>query len=108
MKKKLKAARPSRDADTLRAEYDFSKGVRGKYAKRYWHNNNLVVLSREVAKYFSDSEAVNEALRTLLRLSGRKVASFHTAENNRLDLTPAEGSRKSVLTLGPHRIYSHP
>jgi hypothetical protein len=58
---------------TMRKEYDFGGGMRGKYARRYWQSNNLVVLSRDVAKYFSDSESVNEALRTLLRLSGKKV-----------------------------------
>ena len=53
------------------AEYDFSHGVRGKYAKRYAEGSNVVVLSPDVAKIFPTSESVNEALRTLVRV-GRK------------------------------------
>lgn len=49
-------------------EYDFSKGVRGKYAKRYATGTNIVVLSPDVAEIFPDSESVNEALRTLARI----------------------------------------
>jgi hypothetical protein len=52
-------------------EYDFSKGVRGKYAKRYAEGSNVVVLSPDVARVFRTSESVNEALRTLVRV-GRK------------------------------------
>ncbi|MBV9496560.1 MAG: hypothetical protein JOZ54_20100 [Acidobacteria bacterium] len=52
-------------------EYDFSEGVRGKYAARYAAGTNVVVLSPDVAEVFPDSEAVNEALRTLVRISGR-------------------------------------
>ena len=52
-------------------EYDFSKGVRGKYAKRYAEGCNVVVLSPDVARVFRTSESVNEALRTLVRV-GRK------------------------------------
>lgn len=49
-------------------EYDFSKGVRGKYAKRYATGTNIVVLSPDVAEIFPDSESVNEALRTLAKI----------------------------------------
>ena len=49
-------------------EYDFSVGVRGKYAKKYLHNNNIVVIERDFAKYFGDSQSVNEDLRTLLKI----------------------------------------
>jgi hypothetical protein len=52
-------------------EYDFSKGVRGKYAKRYSTGSNVVVLSPDVAKRFPDSDSVNKALRTLVRLANR-------------------------------------
>lgn len=41
------------DPDML-AEYDFSKGVRGKYAKRYAAGTNVVVLDPDVAEYFPD------------------------------------------------------
>jgi len=45
----------------IRAEYDFSKGVRGKYAKRFQDGNNIIVLAPEVAEMFPDSAAVNNA-----------------------------------------------
>jgi len=51
----------------MRSEYDFSKGVRGKYAKRYAEGTNVVLLEPDVAKEFPDAAAVNEALRQILR-----------------------------------------
>jgi hypothetical protein len=59
--------------DGMLPEYDFSKGVRGRYAKRYAEGSNVVVLSPDMAKVFPTSESVNEALRTLV-LVGRKKA----------------------------------
>ena len=49
-------------------EYDFSGGVRGKYAARYQEGTNIVRLDDDVAAMFPSSEEVNEALRTLGRL----------------------------------------
>ena len=63
-----KAAKAKRDSDML-AEYDFSQGVRGKYAQRYHEGTNIVVLSPDVAEYFPDSEAVNAALRALVEIA---------------------------------------
>ena len=56
-------------------EYDFSKGVRGKYAARYAEGTNVVVLSPDVAEVFPNAQAVNEALRTLVRISGKTVTT---------------------------------
>jgi DNA-directed RNA polymerase subunit K/omega len=47
-------------------DYDFSKGIRGKYAKQIAEGTNVVVLDPEVAKMFPTSEAVNRALRKLI------------------------------------------
>lgn len=58
------------DPDMLE-EYDFSKGVRGKYAKRYTEGTNVVVIDPDVAQYFPDHDAVNEALRSLLPVMER-------------------------------------
>ena len=55
-------------------EYDFSKGVRGKYAKPYAEGTNVVVLAPDVAEYFPDSESVNAALRALVSLRGLNSA----------------------------------
>ena len=50
----------------MKDNYDFSKGVRGKYAKQYKDGSNLVLLEPEVARVFRDSEAVNDALRQVI------------------------------------------
>ena len=52
-------------------EYDFTKGVRGKYAKRYADGANVVVIDPDVAQYFFDHDSVNEALRSLLPIVRR-------------------------------------
>jgi len=52
------------DPDLLN-EYDFSGGVRGKYAKRYREGTNLVRLDDDVAAMFPTSEEVNAVLRSL-------------------------------------------
>jgi len=59
-------------------DYDFSNGVRGKYAARFAAGTNVVVLSPDVAEIFKDSEAVNEALRTLVRISAKRAGSSST------------------------------
>ena len=51
----------------MRREYDFSKGVRGKYAKRLRAGSTVVVLAPDVAEVFGDSQQVNETLRALLK-----------------------------------------
>jgi hypothetical protein len=59
------------DADLeLRPQYDFSKGVRGKYAPRFREGSNVVVLDPDVAALFKTSESVNEALREVARSRG--------------------------------------
>ena len=64
----MKKAHKKADADLL-PEYDFRKGVRGKYAKRYAEGTNVVVLDPDVAAVFSNAQAVNEALRVLVRIA---------------------------------------
>lgn len=53
------------DSDDLEEEYDFSRGVRGKYAARYAAGTNVVVLDPDVARRFKTSEEVNDALRKI-------------------------------------------
>ena len=59
------------DPDDLHPEYDFSGGVRGKYAKQYSEGINVlvVVLDPDLAEQFPTSEAVNKALRELVEAS---------------------------------------
>ena len=71
----------------MRAEYDFSGGVRGKHHRsrrlgyvlrirkpdgttevREIDREGSVVLEPDVRKYFPNSEAVNRALRTLIEI----------------------------------------
>lgn len=49
-------------------EYDFSNGVRGKYAQRHTEGTNVVVLEPDVAEFFPDHDSVNEALRSLISI----------------------------------------
>lgn len=53
-------------------EYDFTKGIRGKYAKQYAAGSNVVVLSPEVTEVFPTSESVNEVLRALVKIVQKK------------------------------------
>ena len=53
----------------MREDYDFSKGKRGKYAKRFARGSNVVVLEPDVARLYRDSDAVNRALRALAEVA---------------------------------------
>ncbi len=66
-------ARKREPEDATRAEYDFTGGVRGKYAKKYAKGTNVVILDPDVAKLFKDSESVNDALRLLGELAHRQL-----------------------------------
>ena len=74
--------------EEMRAEYDFSKAERGKFYRpldkgytvhitkadgttvvnHYTLAEGTVLLAPDVLEYFSDSESVNEALRSLIQL----------------------------------------
>jgi hypothetical protein len=73
-------------------EFDFSGGTRGKHARKYQRGHTVkihktdgttvvqhfkleegaVVLAPDVREYFSDSDSVNQALRTLIGLIPQK------------------------------------
>ena len=65
MKKLSRKARSPGNGDDLRAEYNFSGGVRGKHAARYARGTNVVLLDPDVAKAFPNPATVNEVLRAL-------------------------------------------
>lgn len=69
MKTKAKGER----ADDLRPEYDLGQllkdGIQGKYTDRYREGTNLVLLAPDVAEVFPTEDAVNEALRLVIRLT---------------------------------------
>jgi len=63
-------------ADELRKEYrreDLGPGVRGKYYREYMKSTNLVLLRPEVAQAFPTSDAVNEALQSLIDVATRSA-----------------------------------
>ena len=76
-----KASRPKRKRSEV-PDIDFTGGIRGKYAARYAEGTNLVALSPDVAAVFPDSAAVNEALRTLVRISGKTVRAARSSRKN--------------------------
>ncbi|MBX3715996.1 MAG: hypothetical protein KF738_08345 [Burkholderiales bacterium] len=76
----------------MRAEYDFTGAVRGKYHDRLGEEgSNVVVLDPDVAKVFPDSTAVNEALRVVIKASRavRRPARASRAPSAK----PAAGSK---------------
>ena len=70
----MKKAAKTRRRPEMLDEYDFSKGVRGKYAARYAEGTNVVVLGQEVAEFFPDSASMNAALRALVGIARTSVS----------------------------------
>ena len=60
------------EKDEMRPEYDFSKGIRGKYAKRYNESSNIAIIDPDIHEYFPDQKSVNDALRSLVAIINRK------------------------------------
>ena len=58
----------TRRSDEMRDHYDFTGGIRGKYARRYAKGTNVVVLDPDVARLFPNREAVNETLRAVAQI----------------------------------------
>lgn len=63
------------DPDMLE-EYDFSKGIRGKYARRYAKGTNVVLIDTDVSEFFPDHDAVNDVLRSLIRIIKKRQDKF--------------------------------
>ncbi len=75
-----------KNSDDLRPEYsreDLGKGVRGKFLNSYNKGTNLVLLNPEIAKAFSSSAAVNEALNSLLQLTKQTIKLTHPSSGTR-------------------------
>ena len=74
----MKKVRPKKEPEEMLPEYDFSGGVRGKYAGRFAEDTIMVVLDPDVAEVFPDPKSVNTALRALSQIihdRSRKVVS---------------------------------
>lgn len=61
----MKKSNDNRRTEEMLPEYDFSGGVRGKYAHKFTKGAIMVVLDPDVAEVFPDPESVNRALRVL-------------------------------------------
>ena len=61
--------------DEPASDYDFSKGVRGKYVERLKQGSNVVVLDPDVASEFDSPQAVNRALRVYLETKKKQGAA---------------------------------
>ncbi len=62
------------DEDDLRPEYSedlIRSGIRGKYAKRYRSQSNVIVVDDDLTDVFPNAKAVNDALRDYLELRKR-------------------------------------
>jgi hypothetical protein len=86
--KKVSSKTTRTEAESMRAEYDFTGGIRGKHyramqagytitihkpdgtteVKEIKPQEGVVVLAPDVQEYFHDSESVNTALRALIKL----------------------------------------
>jgi len=70
------------DPDMLK-EYDFSKGVRGRYTERYVEGTNVVLINPDVAEFFPSDQAVNDALRSLINIIKKREKRFSEQEDRR-------------------------
>ncbi len=59
--------------DEMRAEYELSGGAKNPYAARFVKGTNLVLIEPELFKAFPSGEAVNRALRILLKAGAQAV-----------------------------------
>src|SRR5262245_29086279 len=81
--KSMKKVRVRRSSPEMRAEYDFSGGVRGKYADRFAKGSVLVLLEPDVAEVFPDAKSVNEALRALGQIIRHRARKNRRRESAR-------------------------
>jgi len=90
--KKVPTKASRQDDDDMRTEYDFTGGTRGKHCRALQAGytvtirgadgttevrevkprEGVIVLASDVRDYFPDSQSVNAALRSLIRLIPRK------------------------------------
>jgi hypothetical protein len=98
----MKTTNRKKKNDEMRAEYDFSKAERGKFYRplekgytvrihqkdgttivnHYALTEGSVLLAPDVREYFSDSQAVNEALRSLIRLTEKVPARKYSTQRS--------------------------
>ena len=98
----MKTTNKKKKNSEIRAEYDFSKGERGKFYRplekgytvrvhqkdgtttvnHYALTEGSVLLAPDVREYFSDSQAVNEALRALICLTEKMTSRKYSTQRS--------------------------
>ena len=71
------------DPDLLE-EYDFRKGVRGKYTERYAEGTNVVMIDPDVTEFFPDHDTVNDALRSIITIIKKRQDRFSEPDRQQL------------------------
>jgi hypothetical protein len=99
----MSQASKSAAADEMRPEYDIRGGVRGKYYERYRAGTNVVLLERDVAEVFRDSESVNRALRLLVNVAQASASEQGRTVTRRTRPRPRAGSGKAKRASGRGR-----
>jgi hypothetical protein len=84
---------PQPSNDEMRPEYDFADGVRGAHHQAYRAGTNVVLLDPDIAEVFTDSAAVNQALRQLVKLAKAQVSSTRRSNKTR---QPASRARRKT------------
>ena len=54
--------------DDMLPEYDFTWGVRGKFAAQFAKGTNLVLIAPDLMATYPTQDAVNDALRRLIQI----------------------------------------
>jgi hypothetical protein len=88
-------------------EYDFSGGVRGKYAKRYAEGSNVIVLDPDVAQVFPNEKSVNDALRAIAAVV-RQQSRGRTIVGSNLGPAARRKRNRRKLALLPTRNMGKP
>jgi len=71
------------NGDDMLPEYDFTGGIRGKYAREFGRSRNIRILAPDLLEAFPDSESVNEALHMLVRITVAEVTKKQNAQTVR-------------------------
>ena len=68
----------NKESEELRPEYDFSAGVRGKYAKQFAAGTNLVLLDVDVARAFPNADAASSDVTLCFSMFTMALAGSHS------------------------------
>jgi hypothetical protein len=84
------------DDDPLDHEIDFSHARPNPFARDYGRNLNLRILDPDLLKVFPDSDSVNEALHTLVRIAAASSAPVPLKRSARTAAAPKPKAKKKV------------